>query len=89
MRYGWCNYLITNPRDINGFVKELKSVEFNVLTGVNTLFNGLLNHPDFKNLDFSNFDFVLGGGIGMAGAADILIASDCTRFGVPEIDRGG
>lgn len=63
MRYGWCNYLITNPRDINGFVKELKSVDFNVMTGVNTLFNGLLNHPDFKNLDFSNFSFVLGGGM--------------------------
>ncbi len=63
MRYGWCNYLITNPRDINGFVKELKSVDFNVLTGVNTLFNGLLNHPDFKKLDFSNFSFALGGGM--------------------------
>lgn len=63
MRYGWCNYLITNPRDINGFVKELKSVDFNGMTGVNTLFNGLLNHPDFKNLDFSNFSIVLGGGM--------------------------
>jgi long-chain acyl-CoA synthetase len=63
MRYGWTNYLITNPRDINGFVKELKTVNFNVMTGVNTLFNGLLNHPDFKNLDFSNFSFALGGGM--------------------------
>ena len=63
MRYGWCNYLITNPRDINGFVKELKATEFNVLTGVNTLFNGLLNHPDFKTIDFSNFNFALGGGM--------------------------
>jgi len=68
MGYGWCNYLITNPRDLNGFVKELKSVEFNVLTGVNTLFNGLLNHPDFKNLDFSNFSFVLGGGMAVQKA---------------------
>jgi len=63
MYYGWCNYLITNPRDINGFVKELKGVDFNVLTGVNTLFNGLLNHPDFKSLDFSHFQFALGGGM--------------------------
>ncbi len=63
MRYGWCNYLITNPRDIKGFVKELKAVDFNVLTGVNTLFNGLLNHPDFKTIDFSNFLFALGGGM--------------------------
>ena len=63
MRYGWCNYLITNPRDMSGFVKELKSANFNALTGVNTLFNGLLNHPDFKDLDFSNLSFVLGGGM--------------------------
>ncbi len=63
MRFGWCNYLITNPRDINGFVKELKATKFEVLTGVNTLFNGLLNHPDFKNLDWSNFAFALGGGM--------------------------
>ncbi len=63
MRFGWCNYLITNPRDINGFVKELKATKFEVLTGVNTLFNGLLNHPDFKNIDWSNFEFALGGGM--------------------------
>lgn len=63
MRFGWVNYLITNPRDINGFVKELKKTEFNVMTGVNTLFNGLLNHPDFKTIDFSKFNFALGGGM--------------------------
>ena len=62
-RFGWRNYLITNPRDINGFVKELKATDFNVLTGVNTLFNGLLNHPDFKTINFSNFAFALGGGM--------------------------
>ena len=63
MKYGWCNYLITNPRDINGFVKELQSTRFEVMTGVNTLFNGLLNHPGFRALDFSNFHFALGGGM--------------------------
>ena len=63
MRFGWCNYLITNPRDMDGFVKELKATKFTVLTGVNTLFNGLLNHPDFKTIDFSNFAFALGGGM--------------------------
>jgi len=63
MRFGWENYLITNPRDMDGFVKELHAVDFNGLTGVNTLFNGLLNHPDFKTIDFSNFKFVLGGGM--------------------------
>jgi len=63
MRFGWTNYLITNPRDMNGFVKELKKVKFNVITGVNTLFNGLLNHPDFKSIDFTPFKFALGGGM--------------------------
>ena len=63
MRFGWCNYLITNPRDIKGFVKELQSVDFNVMTGVNTLFNGLLNNEDFRKLDFSKFHFALGGGM--------------------------
>ena len=63
MHYGWCNHLITNPRDMKGFVKELKSTEFHVITGVNTLFNGLLNQPDFKDIDFSNFRFALGGGM--------------------------
>jgi len=63
MRFGWCNYLITNPRDIKGFVKELKALDFHVFTGVNTLFNGLLNHPDFKTIDFSKFAFALGGGM--------------------------
>jgi len=63
MRYGWCNYLITNPRDIPGFVKELQSTDFAVMTGVNTLFNGLLNNENFRKLDFSNFQFALGGGM--------------------------
>ncbi len=61
--YGWCNYLITNPRDINGFIKELRSTKLEVITGVNTLFNALLNHPDFNKLDFSSFHFALGGGM--------------------------
>lgn len=55
------NVLITNPRDIPGFVKELSKVKFTTLTGVNTLFNGLLNHPDFHKLDFSKFRLTLGG----------------------------
>lgn len=63
MRYGWRNYLITNPRDIPGFVKELQATDFAVMTGVNTLFNGLLNNENFRKLDFSNFQFALGGGM--------------------------
>jgi len=63
IKHGWMNYLITNPRDINGFVKEIKNLKFSAITGVNTLFNGLLNHPDFSNVDFSNLKVTLGGGM--------------------------
>ncbi len=61
--YGAKNILITNPRDMPGFVKELSQHKFTVLTGVNTLFNGLLNTPGFAELDFSSFKFSLGGGM--------------------------
>lgn len=60
---GGLNVLITNPRDIPGFVKELKKWKFTVITGVNTLFNGLLNNPDFKDVDFSSARICLGGGM--------------------------
>ncbi|MGB3727071.1 MAG: long-chain-fatty-acid--CoA ligase FadD [Glaciecola sp.] len=63
IKYGSPNLLITNPRDMPGFVKELKKYPFAVITGVNTLFNGLLNTPGFTELDFSNFKFGLGGGM--------------------------
>ena len=63
MKQGWMNYLITNPRDINGFVKEIKDLKFAAITGVNTLFNGLLNHPEFKDVDFSKLILTLGGGM--------------------------
>jgi long-chain acyl-CoA synthetase len=55
--------LITNPRDIKGFVKELAKHKFTIITGVNTLFNGLLNNPDFKDLDFSHLKGAVGGGM--------------------------
>jgi long-chain acyl-CoA synthetase len=55
--------LITNPRDIPGFVKELRKHKFTIVTGVNTLFNGLLNHPDFSSLEFSNLKGAVGGGM--------------------------
>jgi long-chain acyl-CoA synthetase len=57
------NVLITNPRDMKGFVKELKKHKFSILTGVNTLFNGLLNTPGFKDLDFSHLHGAVGGGM--------------------------
>jgi long-chain acyl-CoA synthetase len=57
------NILITNPRDIPGFIKELKKHKFSIITGVNTLFNGLLNNPDFAKLDFSFLKGAVGGGM--------------------------
>ncbi|MBT0587461.1 long-chain-fatty-acid--CoA ligase FadD [Alteromonas oceanisediminis] len=63
MKFGCPNLLITNPRDMQGFVSELSKYPFAILPGVNTLFNGLLNTPEFKELDFSQFKFGLGGGM--------------------------
>ncbi|WP_018411740.1 long-chain-fatty-acid--CoA ligase [Methyloversatilis thermotolerans] len=65
---GATNVLITNPRDISGFVKELAKYRFTVMTGVNTLFNALLNNPDFANLDFSALKVSLGGGMAVQRA---------------------
>ncbi len=62
-KLGGKNILITNPRDMPGFVKELSSHPFSCLTGVNTLFNALLNTPGFADLDFSHFRMTLGGGM--------------------------
>lgn len=62
MSIGGKNVLITNPRDMHGFVAELKKHRFTAFTGVNTLFNGLLNTPGFASLDFSPLKIVVGGG---------------------------
>ncbi len=65
---GALNVLITNPRDIPGFVKELKKWDFTAFTGVNTLFNGLLNNPDFKDCGFDSLKLTLGGGMAVQKA---------------------
>lgn len=57
------NILITNPRDMKGFIKTLKKTPFTLMTGVNTLFNGLLNQPEFKNINFKNLKGTIGGGM--------------------------
>ena len=62
-KFGAKNILITNPRDMPGFVKELKREPFTAITGVNTLFNGLLNTPGFEDVDFSQLRLTLGGGM--------------------------
>jgi len=63
LKLGALNHLITNPRDMPGFVKELSKVKFTAITGVNTLFNGLMNTPGFDKLDFSQHNLTLGGGM--------------------------
>jgi long-chain acyl-CoA synthetase len=59
LKIGAMNVLITNPRDIPGFVKELGKYRFTVITGVNTLYNALLDNPGFGKLDFSSLAFLL------------------------------
>ena len=67
-RLGGLSWLITNPRDMPGFVKELRKSGFTAITGVNTLFNGLLNTPGFAELDFSRLHLSLGGGMAVQRA---------------------
>ena len=63
MAIGANNVLITNPRDLPGFIKTLKKYKYTTITGVNTLFNALLNNEDFRKLDFSSLRLALGGGM--------------------------
>ncbi|MGJ4948835.1 long-chain fatty acid--CoA ligase [Bradyrhizobium sp. HKCCYLS20291] len=63
VRAGGTNLLIPNPRDIAGFIKELMKYQVNNFPAVNTLYNGLLQHPDFKKLDFSKLKVSNGGGM--------------------------
>jgi len=68
LRVGGMNLLIPNPRDIAGFIKELKNYRINIFPAVNTLYNGLLNNPDFANLDFSGLAVCPGGGMAVQKA---------------------
>lgn len=68
LKFGGTNVLITNPRDMPGFVKELSTVKFTAISGVNTLFNGLLNTPGFSELDFSSLNLSIGGGMAVQRA---------------------
>lgn len=67
-KMGAKNILITNPRDFPAFVKELKKEKFSFITGVNTLFNALLNAPGFSEVDFSGLHITLGGGMAVQKA---------------------
>jgi long-chain acyl-CoA synthetase len=68
IKFGGINVLITNPRDMPGFVKELSKTPFTAMTGVNTLFNGLLNTPRFADIDFSHLKMSFGGGMAVQRA---------------------
>ena len=68
MRLGGLSILIANPRDMKGFVEELGKHKFTAITGVNTLFNGLLNTKGFSDLDFSTMHLSLGGGMAVQRA---------------------
>lgn len=86
MKVGALNYLITNPRDMPNFVKELSTVKFTAITGVNTLFNGLLNTEGFEDIDFSPLKLTLGGGMAVQEA----VAKRWRRVtGVPLIEAYG
>ncbi|MCP1727996.1 long-chain acyl-CoA synthetase [Natronospira proteinivora] len=63
MRTGGKNLLITNPRDIPTFIKTIRKSGFTAITGVNTLFNALLNHPNIDQVDFRKLKLALGGGM--------------------------
>lgn len=68
LKFGAVNVLVTNPRDMKAFIGDMKKYPFSVLTGVNTLFNGLLNQEAFKALDFSKLKVTVGGGMAVQRA---------------------
>lgn len=68
MRYGASNILITNPRDIPGFIKTMKKEKFTIMTGVNTLYNALAVHPDIKSVDFSHMKISVAGAMALQNA---------------------
>ncbi|MGH1467934.1 MAG: AMP-binding protein [Bdellovibrionales bacterium] len=65
LAFGGKNILIANPRDIKGFIKLMKKKPFTLMTGVNTLYNALLNHSDFKSVDFSDLKLSVAGGMAL------------------------
>ena len=86
MSLGGENVLIPNPRDIPGFVKEMTKYRFTAFTGVNTLFNALVNNADFAKLDFSSLRITLGGGMAVQEA----VANKWKQItGVPLIEAYG
>ena len=71
LKAGAKNILITNPRDMKQFIHEIKHARFTAITGVNTLFNALLNHPNFSDIDFSKLKLALSGGMALQKSVSI------------------
>jgi long-chain acyl-CoA synthetase len=93
MRTGALNILIPNPRDMKGTVRELAKYRINIFPGVNTLFNGLANQPDFAKLDFSQLAISNGGGMAVqeAVAKKWLALTGCPiveGYGLSETSAG-
>ncbi len=68
MKIGSHILLITNPKDMKGFLREISQYPFTIITGVNTLFNAMMNHPDFSKVDFSSLHISIGGGMAVQRA---------------------
>ncbi|MEL6967951.1 MAG: long-chain-fatty-acid--CoA ligase [Pseudomonadota bacterium] len=93
MRTGGLNVLIPNPRDMDATIKELGKYKFHVFPGVNTLFNGLNNRPDFAKLDFSQLRIANGGGMAVQEAVakrwlEITGCPICEGYGLSETSSG-
>jgi long-chain acyl-CoA synthetase len=68
LKSGYLNVLISNPRDMKAFIKDLKKYQFSIITGLNTLYNGLMNQPDFASVDFSDLKITSAGGMALQNA---------------------
>ncbi|MGV3561081.1 AMP-binding protein [Larkinella arboricola] len=68
LKSGCLNVLITNPRDMNAFIDDMKKYKFNMFVGLNTLYNGLLNHPRIREVDFSHLRIASAGGMALQSA---------------------
>ncbi|GAB4030386.1 AMP-binding protein [Spirosoma gilvum] len=89
LKSGAMNLLITNPRDLNAFIDDLKKYKITAFTGVNTLYNGLLNHPRINEVDFSHLKVTSAGGMALQTAvaerwAKLTGNTPCEGYGLTE-----
>jgi len=92
-RSGGVNILIPNPRDLDATVKEISKYKFNIMPGVNTLFNALANHPEFRKLDFSGLSITNGGGTAVQEDVakqwlELTGCAICEGYGLSETSSG-